>query len=214
MALWFPADLSAQSPSSAPAVVPRQEAYLDGPASGRPAVVRRWRTPTGEQPRRLAIFFEPPPEAAAASDSEFEARAAIFMEAVRRWTSLPGVPLTVHVTARAEEAAVRVKWVRRFDAGQAGMTRWGADADGWIQRATIILALRHSDDSPMSREFFRSVALHEAGHLLGLPHSEDPGDVMHPGNRNYVLSDRDRTTVRRLYRTQLGADPDAGEGLW
>jgi predicted Zn-dependent protease len=51
----------------------------------------------------------------------------------------------------------------------------------------------------MSNEFIRLVALHEVGHVVGLPHSENPADTMHPGNRNLELSQRDIRSVRTLY---------------
>ena len=46
----------------------------------------------------------------------------------------------------------------------------------------------------------RYVLLHEIGHLLGLPHSPQPDDVMSQSHStNNTLSDRDKRTIQKLY---------------
>jgi predicted Zn-dependent protease len=57
----------------------------------------------------------------------------------------------------------------------------------------------------MDAEDIRVVALHEAGHLLGLDHSPDSTDMMFPTARVKELSDRDVRTVLLLYQLTPGS---------
>lgn len=101
--------------------------------------------------------------------------------------------------AHADEADVEFRWIDRFPTEQAGSTHRELDDSGSIEHVTVTLANSHSDGIRMSDEFISLVALHEVGHVLGLPHSENPADTMHPGNRNLELSPRDIRSVQMLY---------------
>lgn len=193
----LPASAIAQVDYTGPAVVPPAEAYVGG-ASGDPALsLPRWQT-NSEKERTIWVHFMVPPSG----------RPGFWEETVRAmeaWNAIGGIPLAFRSTGHARAADVKFRWIRRFEAHQAGTTDWESDGEGWLSSAVVTLATQHEGGTPMSDEFIRMVALHELGHVIGLPHSDDPTDVMHPGNRNMVISDRDILSARQLYE-RLGSE--------
>ena len=178
----------------AQAVVPPAATYI-GPASGPAATAAAtWRLAADANPV-LRVRFDPPP-----------GNGAAFWLPVRRaldtWSDLPETPFEFVYVPETEPAEIEFRWIDRFTSFQAGTTHRRLDADGHIERVTVVLAREHSNAVPMSEEFLHLVALHEIGHALGLPHSENPGDVMHPGNRNLRISSRDRHSLATLYGTK------------
>jgi hypothetical protein len=183
----------------AQSVVPAGDAYVEHSEHGRSGSAARWRpSPVGV--RTLSVHFGSPP----ADRPEFwdEARRAL-----RVWEDVSGAPLRFETVAEAVDADVEFRWIRRFPTAQAGATHRVLDDAGFIEHVTVVLADQHSDGVRMSNEFIRLVALHEVGHVVGLPHSENPADAMHPGNRNLKLSQRDLRSVGVLYGLAADSAP-------
>jgi len=187
----FPAVAGAQADYTGPAVVPPAEAYVGGLEDEPEAALPRWRIGTEAQRTLWVHFVSPPPERPDFWDETVRA-----MEA---WNAIGGVPIAFQRTLYGQSADVEFRWIRRFDAHQAGTTDWETDGEGWLSSAVVTLATQHEGGTPMSDEFLLLVALHELGHVIGLPHSDDPSDVMHPGNRNMAFSDRDIRSARQMY---------------
>ena len=128
--------------------------------------------------------------------------------ALDEWSAV-GIPVRfVYVTDPAH-AEVRVRWVERLNDESCGETTWTADAEGWMQRADITLAMRSSDGVLQDERDMRAMALHEAGHLLGLGHTSDTTAIMAPWVAADDLTEADRATVRALYALRPG--PYVGE---
>jgi hypothetical protein len=115
-----------------------------------------------------------------------------------------GIPVRFAFTDDSAAADVHVVWTDHFDEPISGKTLWTRDERWWITGASITLALHHQDGEPLDAGAVRAIALHEVGHLLGLDHTSDPGNVMTPRVRVRDLSAVDRATVRLLYSLPPG----------
>jgi predicted Zn-dependent protease len=72
---------------------------------------------------------------------------------------------------------------------------------------SFVLATRNplDHDTPMEPDQVELAAAHEMGHALGLPHSDDPDDLMYRSNTASHLSVDDYRAVEALYRLPAGA---------
>lgn len=165
---------------------------VESPSGG---VLPRWRTGGAGDPRTVTIHFESPDDPVRFGTGY---RWAVH-QAISQWTSIPGVALRFREAAGPGTAQVIVKWVPQMSTEHSGLTSWQTDTDGWIASAVVTLTLLRTDGGAIDRSLARRIALHEVGHLIGLPHSDDPGDMMFPTSEQSRLSRRDRDAARLLY---------------
>lgn len=131
---------------------------------------------------------------------------ALFPRAVRaafaEWATT-GIPLHFAYVSSPRDADIRVHWTDHLD-HKTGSTTWRTDRTGWMLSGDITLATHISDGQPLDARGMRAIALHEAGHALGLSHSIDGHDIMAPLVRVDGLSVPDRNTIKLLYSFPAG----------
>jgi hypothetical protein len=174
--------------------------YLDSLILSTDSVVRRWPDRPGV-PLRVATIEGVP--------IGYNPRMAAFVrEALGRWENT-GIAVRFVLVPDTSEADILVRWIDHFDFDRAGQTDLTWDQAGRVRKAAISLAIRTSAGFPLPDAALLSVAVHEAGHALGLPHSPDSNDVMFPATRTGTLTERDRRTVQILYQLPPGPVRDS-----
>jgi hypothetical protein len=123
--------------------------------------------------------------------------------AFETWSSLD-IPVRFVFVDDPAQAEVHLRWVERLDQESCGETTWTTDAQGWMRRGDITLAMRASDGALQDETDIRAMALHEVGHLLGLGHTADSTAIMAPWVAADELSSADRATIRLLYALPPG----------
>jgi hypothetical protein len=177
-----------------------RETYLDSLLLSTDSILRRWPVPLG-RPVRIALIVGGPPSYA-------PRMSGYVREAFSHWESL-GLDLHFEFTSDTLGADMLVKWISRFPIDRTGQTDLTWDQFGRVQRAVITLAIADGRGRTLPSTALLSVAIHEVGHSLGLPHSSLTSDVMFPEPRITELSPRDRHTALLLYQLPAGSVKDS-----
>jgi hypothetical protein len=174
--------------------------YLDSLIISTDSVVRRWPDRQG-LPLRVAVIEGGP--------ATYDPRMSGYLrQALERWEDA-GAGVRFVSVADTGNADIVVRWIDHFDFDRAGQTDLTWDQAGRVRKAAILLAIRTNTGVVLPDAALLTVAVHEAGHALGLPHSPDTNDVMFPATQIGVLSERDRRTVQILYQLPTGPVRDS-----
>lgn len=175
------------------------QTYLDSLITTTDSVVRRWPDRNGEPLKVLIVEGRAP--------GYSPRMAGLVRQALDRWAEA-GIGVRFTEVRDSGAADIVVRWIDRFDIDRAGQTDLTWDQLGRVRRATISLALHSTAGAALSDPALLSVAVHETGHAIGLPHSADSNDVMFPSTRTSALSERDVRTAQVLYQLPPGSVKD------
>lgn len=167
------------------------DTYLGYALAEDDSVLRRWQDRTV---RMLTVHISTDN----APDSE-EGLARSVHRAFDRWERVGAIPVQFRQVRDSSRAEVHVHWIRSFAMERSGQAEVFWDAAGWIRKATLTIATHDPYGRAIDPDIAYTVALHEIGHLLGVGHSDDPGDLMYPITTVSDLTGRDRRTARLLY---------------
>jgi hypothetical protein len=154
------------------------------------SMLHRW---DGRMSTPVRVFF-PPTTVANFQPSFLDAVRSAF----QRWQEA-GVPVRFNLDADSGSAEVRVQWRIQFEGERSGQTDLQWDEDGHLTGGVVTLATFDAKGQPFAPDDVRVLALHEIGHLIGLDHSPDPGDIMYAQPKVRDLSPRDIRTASLLY---------------
>lgn len=139
-----------------------------------------------------------------------EARDAA-VRGILAWNGHP-FPIQIEERDRGTASDFAVEWMSTPPGNQLGQagTRWVQQAGkATLQVTSFRLALTSpGSGAELPARQIELTAAHEMGHALGLPHSDEPRDVMFPTNTAPTLSARDYKAMQALYRLPNGA------GIW
>jgi len=222
-----PAPAPAPAPTSAPAAAPPPPLATGSDAAGPSYMVLLARSEIRRRIRASAGLTYLNDVVAASSDSglhRWDNRMArpvrvyltaatvanfqpAFLDAVRSafqaWEQA-GVPVRFALDADSTSAEVRFLWRIQFEGERTGQTDLEWDADGRLTSGVVTLATFDPKGQPLTPDDLRVMAMHEIGHLIGLDHSHDPGDLMYAAPKVRELSPRDIATALLLYQLAPG----------
>lgn len=125
---------------------------------------------------------------------------------IRAWD---GHPFRISIDERGtRDPRFSVEWRRVLGGSRLGMarTQWTPGEGRGVLALELATRNPFDPDALLDATQVRLTAAHEMGHVLGLPHSDAPRDVMYPTNTAMSLSAQDYRTMEALYGLPDGTE--------
>jgi predicted Zn-dependent protease len=133
--------------------------------------------------------------------------AQMARDAFDDWGRDSELPIRFDFILDSATSDIRIVWADRFPPAQGqrvGVTRRMSDQYGWLVSADLQVAIHDSAGRTIPPAALAGIVRHEAGHALGLGHSNDQRTKMFPTETRSDISPADRSTLRLLYQLPPG----------
>lgn len=131
----------------------------------------------------------------------------IMKNAFRTWAQRSGYAVSISFVTDVNNADIICFFTDIISSQHAGLTEYKyvrmADGKQYITKAYVKVALTNPAGGKYTDKNLESIALHEAGHALGISgHSNNINDIMYYSTESYkngTLSNRDINTLKAIY---------------